>query len=88
MKKNQIIIGYILVAVVVSWTAWAWVRFPASKTPSDKQVIEALTKQFEQQKLKEFEAGYEWCGAEPKVDLGKLLDPLNNGDFSSRPVAQ
>ena len=64
-QGHRIIIGYILVAILAAWTAWAWVRFPAPKVPSDKQVIAAYQAQFEKEKQKSFEAGYNWCGAEP-----------------------
>lgn len=50
---------------------------PAPKVPSDKAVIEALTKQYEEEKQKAFDRGYDWCAAEPDPEV--FMKNLNNG---------
>lgn len=59
MNRHWPIIAYTFLAILISWTAWAWVRWPAPKTPSDEAVISALTKQFEKRKQEAFDEGYQ-----------------------------
>ena len=69
------LITFSALAIVMSWSVWVWVRFPAPKTPNDKQIIATLTARFEKEKQEAYNEGYNWCLSQPNPDLSKL-NPL------------
>lgn len=65
MNRHAIIIAYVLTALAISWSVWAWLRWPVQKSPSKDVQVQALLKQFEKEKQAAYDAGYTWAGAEP-----------------------
>lgn len=66
MKRHAIIISYILVALVIAWSWWAWNRWPSQRAQTQATIKASQAKAlYEAIYQKGYDDGYTWAGAEP-----------------------